>query len=340
MYSDREMSELRIGPGQSIHSLRTVVLENKFLRIVVLPEAGARIWQITYKSLAADLLWNNPALAPVAQALHASYDDNWCGGWDDLFPNDELGQLAGLQVPDHGELWTGSWDAQPREEENLVRLDLRFHTPITHFLAERSLILRRDSCTLELKYRLTNQSSIPLPFLWKLHPAFAVSAQHRIDFPPMKVIREMDFPGTLETAPPVFDWPIADTAAGKLDLRNVPDVSSRALRFFYGTGYREGWCGITNRSNQLAAALRFDPQVFSSCWLFATHGGWNELNVAVLEPATGYPFRIQSMIDSGRARVLAPGESLATTVLFSVQEGLDSIGGIAEDGHILPAHQD
>lgn len=334
------MLELRIGPGQSINSLRTVVLENAFLRIVVLPEAGARIWQITYKPLAADILWNNPGLAASAQALHASYDDNWCGGWDDLFPNDEAGLLAGLQVPDHGELWTGSWEAIPREEDSLVRLDLRFHTPITHFLAERSLILRRDSCVLELEYRLTNRSSKPLPFLWKLHPAFAVSAQHRIDFPAMKVVRERDFPGTLETAPPVFDWPIADTAAGKLDLRNVLDVSSRALHFFYGTGYREGWCGITNRSNRLATALRFDPQVFSSCWLFATHGGWNDLNVAVLEPATGYPFRIQSMIDSGRARALARGESLATDVLFSVQEGLESIGGITEDGNILPGIRD
>ena len=340
MYPDREMSELHIGPGQSLNSLRTIVLENEFLRVIVLPEAGARIWQINYKPLAADLLWNNPGLAPSAQPLHASYDDNWCGGWDDLFPNDEAGQLADLHVPDHGELWTGSWEAVSRKEENLVRLDLRFHTPITHFLAERSLILRRDSCVLELEYRLTNQGSSPLPFLWKLHPAFAVSTRHRIDFPAMKVVREMDFPGTLETAPPVFDWPIADTAAGKLDLRNVPDVSSRALHFFYGTGYTDGWCGITNKASKLAAALRFDPQVFSSCWLFATHGGWNDLNVAVLEPATGYPFRIQSMIDSGRARILAPGETLATTVLFSVQQGLNSIGGIEQDGHILPGHED
>ena len=336
MYSDREMPELRISTGQSINSLRTIILENDFLRVVVLPEAGARIWQITYKPLTADLLWNNPGLAPSTQALHASYDDNWCGGWDDLFPNDEAGLLAGLQVPDHGELWTGSWDATWREEESFIRLDLRFHTLITHFLAERSLILRRDSCVLELEYRLTNQSSITLPFLWKLHPAFAVSAHHRIDFPAMQVLRDVNFAGTLETAPAIFDWPIADTAAGKLDLRNVPDVSSRALHFFYGVGFKDGWCGITNGSNQLAAALRFDPQVFSSCWLFATHGGWNNLNVAVLEPATGYPYRIQSMVDGGRARVLAPDETLATTVLFSVQPGMKSIGGVTEDGHILP----
>jgi len=333
------MQDLWVGPGQSLHSLRTIVLENRFLRLVVLPEAGARIWQVTYKPLNADILWNHPKLLPSIQPANASYDDNWCGGWDDLFPNDEAGICAGLQLPDHGELWTGEWHANSDQDENAASLRLSFCAPITQFLAERTMRLCRDRSMLEIHYRLTNQGSQSLPFLWKLHPAFAVSSQHRIDFPPMSAIREMDFQGTLESAPSVFPWPYAPTASGVLDLRQVPDESSGAIHFFYGTGYREGWCGITNRSKRLAAGLRFDPQIFSSCWLFATHGGWNDLNVAVLEPATGYPFRIQSMIDAGRARVLAPGESLATTVLFSVQEGLRSIGGIEEDGHILPGDE-
>jgi hypothetical protein len=336
MYSVREMPELCVSTGQSLNSLCTIVLENRFLRVVVLPEVGARIWQITYKPLNTDILWHNPKLLPSVQPLHASYDDNWCGGWDDLFPNDEAGFLAGHEVPDHGELWTGAWEAVPHNDSDVARLDLHFRTPITHFLAERALFLHKDSCALEVRYRLTNEGSKTLPFLWKLHPAFAVSAQHRIDFPPMTVIRELDFPGSLESAPPTFDWPCAATSSGTIDLRSVPDDSSHALHFFYGTGYTQGWCGVTNRATRVAAGLRFDPDVFSSCWLFATHGGWNDLNVAVLEPATGYPFRIQSMIDAGRARLLAPGQSLATTVLFSVREGLRSIGGIAEDGQILP----
>jgi hypothetical protein len=120
-----------------------------------------------------------------------------------------------------------------------------------------------------------------------------------------------------------------------LDLRQVPDASSRAVHFFYGTELASGWCGVTNRANGLAAALRFDPEVFSSCWLFATHGGWRDLNVAVLEPATGYPYQMMQMISEGRARSLAPGESIETRVLFSVQEGLKSIGEVEADGRIL-----
>jgi galactose mutarotase-like enzyme len=267
--------------------------------------------------------------------LHASYDDTWCGGWDELFPNDEAATLEGRDLPDHGELWTGSWQPEIIEEAHSVSLSMRYRTPMTRFLAEKTIELREGSSVLEVRYRLTNQGLDEMPFLWKLHPAFAVSPSHRIDFPPMSVRLEPDFPGTLAGAPVDFAWPSAPMPDMHVDLRKVPDVSSRAVRFFYGTGFTEGWCGITNCATGLAVALRFDPQVFSSCWLFATHGGWRDLNVVVLEPATGYPFNIHSMIEAGRARRLAPGESLESTVLFSVQEGLTAIGGVTEDGRII-----
>ncbi len=333
------MSFLTCSAGSPLNGLRTIILENDLLRIVVLPEAGARIWQITYRPLTSVLLWNNPGVQPASQPLHASYDDTWTGGWDELFPNDEAGHLQGLNLPDHGELWTGVWEAERFHHDDSAGVRLHFKTPLSHFLVEKMLILRPDSAVLEVAYRLTNHGTGNFPFLWKLHPAFAVSAHHRIDFPRMTVVREPEFAGTLAGAPAVFPWPSISSGEEVLDLRQVPDVSSRALHFFYGTELAAGWCGITNRENRLATALRFDPEVFSSCWLFATHGGWRDLNVAVLEPATGYPFRLQTMIGEGRARSLAPGESLETNVLFSVQEGLTSIGGVEANGLILPGDE-
>ena len=64
------------------------------------------------------------------------------------------------------------------------------------------------------------------------------------------------------------------------------------------------------------------------------YGGWRDLNVAVLEPATGYPYNMRAMIDGGQARWLAPRETLETSVLFSVQEGLRSVGGVDQNGVI------
>jgi hypothetical protein len=332
------MSEMAIPSRPAVNGLCSVVLENKTLRVVVLPEAGAKVLQIHYKPLAADLLWNNPSLAPSRQPLHASYDDTWSGGWDELFPNDEPGELFGFELPDHGELWTGDWQAE-LDAGGETGLHLRFTTPVSHFLVEKRLTLRRDRAALEVQYKLTNRGAKPFPFLFKLHPAFAVTANHRIDFPAMTVRREPEFAGTLDGAPMTFAWPDALVGYRTIDLRQVPDENSGEVHFFYGTELAAGWCGITNRANRLAAALRFDPEFFSSCWLFATYGGWRDLNVAVLEPATGYPYKMRSMLENRQARWLGPDESLETEVLFSVQEGMSSIGGVEEDGRILPENE-
>jgi hypothetical protein len=40
---------------------------------------------------------------------------------------------------------------------------------------------------------------------------------------------------------------------------------------------------------------------------------------------------------AGRARELQPGETLATDVLFTVQEGLEGVGGIDEAGWMVSA---
>src|SRR5579862_3824282 len=141
----------------TLHGLRAHVLENSLLRVVILPEAGAKIWQIHYKPLAADLLWNNPHLGPARQPLYASYDDTWSGGWDELFPNDEGGKLLGLNLPDHGELWTGEWLAEPVDAGGVAALRLCFETPVSHFLVEKTVLLRPAHAVLEVQYKLTNR---------------------------------------------------------------------------------------------------------------------------------------------------------------------------------------
>ena len=102
------MPELRVSADWTYRGLRVIVLENRFLRVLVLPEAGAKIWQITYKPFDADLLWNNARNRPARHPLNSRYDDVWSGGWDELFPNDEVATIEGEAYPDHGELWTGA----------------------------------------------------------------------------------------------------------------------------------------------------------------------------------------------------------------------------------------
>jgi hypothetical protein len=326
--------QVRVCTDWSYRGLDALVLENRMLRVVILPQAGGKLWQITYKPLDADLLWNNPRIPPARLPLGSRYDDVWSGGWDELFPCDEAAVIEGEAYPDHGELWTGNWTAQPFSEPGLDGVHLKFITPISSVEVEKRIRLRSDQACIEFEHRFTNRGKTDFPFLWKLHPAMAVSPQHRIDFPAMKVRTEPAFLGTLADASNPADWPTVKTSNGNVDLRRVTPESARQLYFFYGTEMKSNWCALTNSATRLACALQFDPQVFPCCWLFATYGGWRNYNVAVLEPCTGYPLNFEAMKAAGRHRTLAPGESLRTEVRFLVQEGLHCVGSIDGSGHM------
>jgi hypothetical protein len=324
--------EVRVSTDWSYRGLDAVVLENRLLRIVILPHAGGKIWQITYKPLDKNLLWNNPRIAPVELPMNARYDDVWSGGWDELFPNDEVAVIDGESYPDHGELWTGQWTAEPFSQADEAGVCLRFITPISSIEVEKTIRLRNGQSRIEFEHCFTNRGQTDFPFLWKLHPAMAVSTQSRIDFPPMKVRLEPAFPGTLAGACEPAVWPIIETAAGRVDLRCVTPEHARQLYFFYGTEMKGNWCALTDTAAGLSCGLQFDSAIFPCCWLFATYGGWRNYNVAVLEPCTGYPLNFEAMKAADRHRTLAPGEALRTQVRFLVQEGLRSVGSIDGSG--------
>jgi len=329
--------DLRVNSDWTYRGLRVVTLENRFLQLAILPEAGAKIWQITYKPLDVELLWNNSRISPSRLPANSRYDDVWSGGWDELFPNDEVAVIDGESYPDHGELWTGEWTAEPFENTNYVGVRLCYLTPISSIEVEKTIRLYRDHSRINFHYRFINKGRTRFPFLWKLHPAMAVSPQHRVDFPDMKVVVESGFPGTLTGAPEVSDWPTVRTSEGDIDLRRIPPEDARQLYFFYGTEMKGNWCALTNSATGLACGLQFDPKIFPCCWLFATYGGWRNYNVAVLEPCTGYPLNFEAMKAAGRHRRLAPNESLETDVSFLVQEGLCSVGAIDASGKMSEA---
>ncbi len=158
------MSELRVSTDWSYRGLRVVSLENRTLRLVILPEAGAKIWQITYKPLDLDLLWNNPRVLPQTQPMNSRYDDVWSGGWDELFPNDEVAVIDGEPYPDHGELWTGKWDAETFSSPEEVGVKLRFTTPISSIQVEKHIVLRRNDFRVCFHHQFTNCGRSPFPF--------------------------------------------------------------------------------------------------------------------------------------------------------------------------------
>lgn len=329
------MSYLKLDTRWRLDGLRTVILENQYLRITILPQLGARIYELIYKPHDVNLLWTNPRIPPARVNFGGRYDDVWCGGWDELFPNCEAAVVNGEVFPDHGEIWSVEWDFEATRSSESVSARFYCRTRISDALIEKTITLQPDMRQFQISYLLRNNLPDPMPILWNLHMAMAISERHRLCFPQMRARLEPSYPGSLTGAPREFQWPTVEIGKEKVDLARVPPSAQRRMHFLYGIDLSGGWWGISNAESGLACGLTFDRSIFSSLWLFGSFGGWRNLNVAVIEPSTGYPFKLEEAIRAKTCFQLEPGRDLATSMVFTVAEGASQIRGITPEGTIL-----
>jgi galactose mutarotase-like enzyme len=313
-------------------SYKAIVLENRLLRIVVLPELGGRIWSVIYKPLDREIVWQNPRIDPQKAPFGSAFDNVWCGGWEEMFPTAAPATINGEVYPDHGEIWSLAWTLRIEQGKDSATLRLNCQTPISGIAVEKALVLREDTPSFKLSYTVENRGPEEFPFLFALHPAMAVSEGDRVDFPDMLFETDPSYPGTLAGVESPFKWPVARGKGTEMDLRTVKPASSKAVYFLYGHGYKEGWFAVTDPVNKFSAGVTFSPEFFRSCWVFASYGGWRGYHMALVEPCTSFPQQLEDSIRQGLALKLAPGATLQTTLTFLAQEGLSSVGGISKTG--------
>jgi galactose mutarotase-like enzyme len=326
----------RLVRGWSIAGLDAWILENRSLRVVVVPELGGKVLELIDKAGDRDLLWHNPRTPPRRAPFGAFFDDWWCGGWDEIFPTGDVAHLHDEPLPYMGELWSVPWSA--REEpagEGAVAMTATGHATIAPARLERRLELRGDEPVLRATYRLTNLDLRPLPYLWGIHPALAISPAHRIDLPAGRMLVGVSSDGALGTPGLEYEWPLLPSAGapeGVRDMRYVPGRDALVFGGHWATGLRDGWVALTDTLTRRGLAIAFPLEVFRAAWVWQVYGGWRGHYHLALEPWTGHPMQLDQAVASGAARVLEPGETQEAAVSFVVYGDRTSVSRVAPDG--------
>jgi galactose mutarotase-like enzyme len=323
--------------GWSFHGIPALLLENAALRVTLLPELGGHVLELVDKEADRNLLWSNPRTPPRRAPYGAHFDDWWSGGWDEIFPTGDRARLHGELLPYMGELWSVPWTAQSgsaQERAWVLATGLAAMAPARF---ERTLELRGDEPVLRAHYRVTNLDVRPLPFLWGIHPAFAVTPAHRIDHPGRAMLVGVSSGPSMGEVGSAYAWPHQpDRSAptGGRDARRVRPASDAVFGGHWATDLPEGWLALTDTSTRRGVAIAFDCMVFPHAWLWQVYGGWRGHHHVALEPWTGHPMQLEEAQAAGRARILQPGESLETDVAFVVYSGLDAASAVErrEDG--------
>jgi Domain of unknown function (DUF5107) len=104
------MSPALIQSNASINSLRAIQMENEWLALSILPDVGAKIYDLIWKPTGRNILWHNPRVLPQTFAIEANFDNYWCGGWDEGFPTCDACEYKGEMYPNLGELRSVRWN--------------------------------------------------------------------------------------------------------------------------------------------------------------------------------------------------------------------------------------
>lgn len=282
-----------------------IELENSFIKAVILPQLGGRIWELWDKTRSRQWVWHRPEVRLDRPSPDRSYDDGWAGGWEQLFPNDAPGHFEGRDLPDHGEWWSRDWSVELAEEsdnEAVVRLGISTRSRQTRSVKE--FRLRDDDATFRARYSITSLETEPFHFLFKEHLPILISPGCRLEMPGGIVTPVDPAFGNLIGDPGPFSWP----GANGVDLRVIPSRSSQIREFVYLTQTPEGWCGIDDAESGAAIRIRFERSALPYTWLFLSYGGWRDCYTAVLEPCTNMPKDLTEAVRQGRSAVLMPGQ--------------------------------
>lgn len=323
----------RVSTDWSFNGIPALVLENGRLRVVLLPELGGKIWQITNLRNGRDLLWQNPRLTARPVPYGSSYDDVFFGGWDELFPNDLAEEIAGELYPDHGELWAAPWTWQIEDQgPERVRVALSLATAISGCRITKTIILEADDPRIKVSWRIENASQQNLPYLWKQHVAVPADEPAMLTMGAKNVYVEGFGNPRAGGKGTSYAWPhLVDDAGRSHDMRPTLPANSRVAEFQYATNLDDGWCAVTYADGS-GIGLAFDSDVFRSCWTFASYGGWRAHEVLILEPCTGHPVSVCDGIAAGTHQTLSAGSVLETELVMVAYEGMAEVAGIDKNG--------
>jgi hypothetical protein len=287
--------------------LSPFVLENECLRLVVNPQRGGRIDSFLEKSSGKDWVWHPAGYFPGQQRslpLGANFDDNWEGGWDDIFPSDAPGVHEGRTMYDHGELWSGPWETVTATHDKAV---LRRTCQAVPVEVEKTVELVPHEARLLMRHKFRNLSAEYVPFLFKLHPALVIEPGDQILMPDCELEPvSLDFStlaGRMEKSP--FPYVVASDG----DRRRIDEIAAPhtgAREFLYAQNLSAGWCALRNARTQSRLTFIFHRHEFPFVWIFESFTGFKGHYVVMLEPCTNVPYDLEQAQQRGRCSELPP----------------------------------
>jgi galactose mutarotase-like enzyme len=302
-----------------IHNVQAVVLESDWLRASLLPEVGAKIYDLIWKPVGRNILWHNPRILPQTYPIDGNFDNYWCGGWDDGFPTCDPCEYRGEQYPGLGELRSVKWQVEDSGTDGeKVFVKLLAFGPISPVRAEKTVTLLAGSPVLRMHYEITNLGPQSLEFIWGTHPALEAHDQVVLRVPAKTGIVGQSTDPRLGVPGQHYAWPRLETLAGVTDMSRAQGIDAKIACGHYAADLEAGWYAIEDARTGEGFLLKFPLEQCPYLWMWLVYGGWRGYHHIIIEPWTSYPNKLSEAAQQKTHRTLPPGERFAVEVAATV----------------------
>jgi galactose mutarotase-like enzyme len=296
-------------------------LESELLRVVVVPELGAKLVSLLDKRRGLEWL-AGPVERPLKKVQYgAVFTDQDMSGWDEMFPTivacsyPGTGEQHGASLPDHGEVWTLPWQVESSARETLVMSVQGKQLP--YHLRRKMSFPQAD--TLALSYELANLGTEWMPYMWAAHPQFLCGEAAHIVLPPHvnEVCNTVAVSWGWGEAETRYTWPEAQTLTGALVRidRIGPPSLHLARKFFTLPGAQVNWAELVRQPEGDWLRLEWNVDELPYLGLWIDEGALNPASVLAIEPMTGFYDSLAIAWDKGLVTVLEPGGRAQWTLL-------------------------
>ncbi len=226
------------------HTYRTLILENDFIRLTLLPELGGRIYRWEDKQTGRDILYHNPVVKPTQWGVR--------GWWLALG-----GMEWGFPLPDHGLYEYMPWRSETIADTNSAAVRL-FQSGQDGLEVSITVSLNADTRFFAVTPELRNTGAEPLSTHFWITTLLAPAVENHVDADSHLVwpADEITIHGSAGTRSlpmgATLEWP-----SGSGDDLSHLSTWPQHLSFFAATTPTQGAAGLVDPNGELAVVRTF-----------------------------------------------------------------------------------
>ena len=353
MYTHGRKQGCRISLDYTYKGMQIAYLENDLIRVGLLLDKGADIFEFTYKPYDLDYIWQSPIpmrrpFVATSALPEGAFHDHYYGGWQEILPSagwasePYMGTYQGL----HGEVSLLPFKCSIIEDtQEKVTLHTYVHLYRSPLVLERTMSLKQGVAALFIHERLLNESVGEFAIMWGHHPAIGepfLDDSCVVQTPAAKVEVMAYHPNGLWEPGGDYDFPKVRNQRTAIlqDVTRVLSKETQSVDIVFFKELTEGWYGITNQRLGVGFGMAWDKDLFKYLWMWQVYGGhtdypwYGRTYNCALEPFTSYPpSGIKNAVKNGTAVIMRAGEVIETELVAVAYQG-EGVNRITLDGFV------